>query len=51
MSRPVQGIFRYRRHTEAEVVAAEPHRPLHHQKGDLTSRESSEALAIDSVGR
>ena len=24
---------------------------LRHQKGDLTSRESSEALAIDSVGR
>ena len=27
------------------------HRPLHHQKIDLTSTESSEVLAINSVGR
>ena len=27
------------------------HRPLRHQKGDLTSRESSEVLAIDRDGR
>ena len=27
------------------------HRPLRHQKDDLTSRDSSEAVAIDSVGR
>ena len=27
------------------------HRPLRHQKGDLTIRESSEVLAVDSVGR
>ena len=26
-------------------------RPLRHQKGDLTNRESSEVLAIDNVGR
>ena len=25
--------------------------PLRHKKGDLTSRESSDVLAIDSVGR
>ena len=27
------------------------HRPLRHQKGDLTSRESWEVIAVDSVGR
>ena len=27
------------------------HRPLSHQKGDLTSRENSKVLAADSVGR
>ena len=35
-----------------KVGAALPSlRPLGHQKGDLTSRESWEVLAVDSVGR
>ena len=34
-----------------KVGVALPNRPLGHQKCDLTSRESSEVLAADSVGR
>ena len=47
----VQGSFRFRRHTEAEFGAALSASALRHQKGDLTRRECSEALAIDGVSR
>ena len=51
MSNPVQGSFRYRRHNEADVGAAVTASAARHKKGDLTSRENSEVLAVESVGR
>ena len=51
VSGPVQGSFRYRRHTEAEVGVAVPASAAPPPIGDLTSRDSLHAMVVDSVGR